>query len=92
MTAPPLAPFTRRHRFYLYRVLDPAQERAICRAHSSGVSAERLAAEYGVARRTIYRILDRRGERSIEVTVDGWHATFVLNEEGPVRVTPWYPE
>jgi DNA invertase Pin-like site-specific DNA recombinase len=76
---------------YLYRRLTPQQEQAVAVAHEAGVPPDAIAREYRVSRRTVYRTLARAPRPHRVVECDGWKATFVLTDEGPVRVTAWYP-
>jgi hypothetical protein len=74
---------------FLYRKLSPSQAAAIVKAVAAGVPRTVLAAEYGCSVRTIFRVLERAAYPALDVTVDGWHAEFVVAPEGPIRMTPW---
>lgn len=74
-----------------WRALTPEQETAVIDAAGQGVRPPVLASAYGVSRRTIYRILERRGCPSVSIEIGGWRATFVMTEDGPVQATLWYP-
>ena len=77
---------------YLYRSLTFEQAEAVRSARRAGVPARSLAAEYRVALRTIYRVMERAECDVRSVTLDGWRATFEMSDEGPVRVTPWFAD
>lgn len=76
---------------YGHRRLTPAQNHAVAMALSAGVGAARLAAEYGVSLRTVYRSGEYARGSWMEVRIGDWKAQFIVGEYGPVRCTPWYP-
>jgi hypothetical protein len=76
---------------FRYRALTFGQTIAIRSAAHSGVRAHLLAAEYGVSVRTIYRTLARSGCAVHQVKLGDWCAEFEMTDEGPVRVTSWFP-
>ena len=51
--------------------------------------ARSLAGAYGVSVRTIWRVLARRREQTYEVVIEGYRATFVVDELGPKQRTDW---
>lgn len=76
---------------YLWRGLTPTQARAIRDAYRAGVPVPQLADQYGVHRRSIYRALKVADQPVRIVTIDGWTAQYVIGDEGPIRMTAWYP-
>lgn len=72
------------------RTLIGRQQRLVAAALDNGVSAVELARAYGVSVRTVFRARERAREQWTEVVVGDWRAQFVLTDEGPVRVTPWW--
>lgn len=76
---------------YQWRRLSLAQARAVAAALEAGASASQLAAEYGVSSRTIHRAR-RRVEAPLErIRAGRWEALYAITEDGPVRMSPWYP-
>jgi hypothetical protein len=75
---------------YLWRKITPAQASRIKRAHAAGVTARSLAGEYSVCVRTIYRAIHLAEKRLVTVHVGDWFAEYALDDDGPVRVSPWY--
>lgn len=76
---------------FRYERLTSRQSAAIRGARAAGVSAADLAREYGVAVRTIYRVLDREQQPRVTVQVADWRAEFAVTAEGPVQVDQWRP-
>lgn len=72
-----------------WRALNPDQEEAIRRAWVNGAPAKALADAYRVHVRTIYRTLKRAAEPSWDIRVGPYRATFQIEADRPVQVTPW---
>jgi hypothetical protein len=77
--------------YRIARATTPAQDRAIVQARAHGARVADLADAYGVTVRTIYRVLLRGVEPTVDASVGDWKAPFLLTDEGPIQVTPWVP-
>ena len=71
------------------RALTPQQETQVRFLARCGVTALDLAGMYGVTRRTIYRTIKRAALPVVVVEVAGYHATFEIDELGPIQRTDW---
>lgn len=71
------------------RALTPQQEMSVRFLAGAGVPPGDLATMYGVHRRTIYRTIRRAAAPFVVVEIAGYHATFELDDLGPIQVTEW---
>lgn len=77
---------------YCFQRLTAGQRRLIVEAHGSRRrTAPELAAQYGVAVRTIFRVLARAAEPVVAVHAGPWRTQVALTPEGPVQIEPWRP-
>ena len=74
-----------------WRALTPDQAVEVRKAWQSGARAADLATAYGCHVRSIYRAIHRAGAPSWEIVVGPYRATFQLERDVPVQVTPWVP-
>lgn len=76
---------------FRYERLTSQQCAAIRAAWIAGQPATDLAQKFGVAVRTVYRILERESQPRVTVQVADWRTEFAVTDEGPVQVDRWRP-
>jgi DNA invertase Pin-like site-specific DNA recombinase len=76
---------------YQWRRLTPEQEAAVLGMRQARIRVALIARSYGVSKRTIYRILERRRQPTVTVRIRHWKAPFIVTDEGPMQAGPWVP-